>query len=57
MNEAWTRMQTGALWSNNDTFLSQPLVKTVLKEFGEPCTEQLCVNLVSTVRTRLLANI
>lgn len=55
MNEARTRMQTAALWSNNDTFLSQPLVQTVLKELGEQCPEQLCINFVSTVRERLLA--
>ena len=55
MNEARTRMQTAALWSNNDTFLSQPLVQAVLKELGEQCPEQLCINFVSSVRERLLA--
>ncbi len=55
MNEARTRMQTAALWSNNDTFLSQPLVQAVLKELGEQCPDQLCINFVSAVRERLLA--
>jgi len=55
MNEARTRMQTVQLWSHNDTFLSQPLVQDVLKDLGEQCPDQLCINLVSTVRERLLA--
>jgi hypothetical protein len=55
MNEARTRMQNAGLWSNTDTFLSQPLVQNVLKELGEQCPEQLCNDLVSTVRERLLA--
>jgi hypothetical protein len=54
MNKARGRMQDAALWSNGDTFLSQPLVQAVLKELGEQCPEQLCANLVSTVRERLL---
>jgi hypothetical protein len=53
MNEARTRMQTAQLWSSNDTFLSQPLVQAVLKELGEPHPEQLCSNLISTIRKRL----
>ena len=56
MNVARTRMQTAMLWSNNDTFLSQPLVQTVLKELGEEYPEQLCINFVSIVRERLLAS-
>lgn len=55
MNEARARMQTAKLWSNSDTFLSQPLVQDVLKELGEQCPELLCDNLVSTVRASLLA--
>jgi len=55
MNVARTRMQTAQLWSHNDTFLSQPLVQDVLKDLGEQCPDQLCINLVSTVRERLLA--
>jgi hypothetical protein len=55
MNEARTRMQNAGLWSNTDTFLSQPLAQNILKELGEPCPERLCNDLVSTVRERLLA--
>ncbi len=55
MNEARTRMQNAQLWSNTDTFLSQPLVKDVLVELGEQHPDQICVNLVSTVRARLRA--
>ncbi|SRR5579875_700405 len=55
MNEARGRMRSAAVWSNNDTFLSQPLVQEVLKDLGERCPEQLCNNLLSTVRERLLA--
>jgi hypothetical protein len=55
MKEARTRMQTAQLWSNNDTFLSQPLVEAMLKELGELDPEQLCSNLISTVRERLRA--
>jgi len=55
MNEARTRMQAAQLWSNTDTFLSQPVVQNVLKELGEPCPERLCNDLGSTVRERLLA--
>jgi hypothetical protein len=55
MNEARTRMQTAQLWSNNDTFLSQPLVKAVLEELGEQHPDQICTNLVLVVRARLRA--
>ncbi len=55
MTEARTRMQKAALWSNNDTFLSQPLVQAVLKELGEQCPEHLCAKFVSAVRDRLVA--
>lgn len=55
MDDASRRMCDAQLWSNTDTFLSQPLVQNVLKELGEQCPEQLCINLVSTVRERLLA--
>ncbi|HLJ96258.1 MAG TPA: hypothetical protein VKU02_24000 [Gemmataceae bacterium] len=55
MDDASRRMRDAQLWSGTDTFLSQPLVQTVLKELGEQCPEQLCINFVSTVRERLLA--
>ncbi len=55
MENARRQMQNVALWSSSDTFLSQPLVQEVLKELGEQCPEQLCNNLLLTVRERLLA--
>ena len=54
MDDARRRMREAKLWSDEDTFLSQPLVQTVLKELGEQCPEQLCTNLMSIVRERLL---
>jgi len=53
MKESRTRIQAAQLWSNTDTFLSQPLVQNVLKELGEPHPAQLCDDLLSTVRKRL----
>jgi hypothetical protein len=55
MSDARTRMQTAALWSNTDTFLSQSRVQAVLKELGETEPEQLLVNLLAEVRRRLVA--
>jgi hypothetical protein len=54
MNDARTRMQTAALWSNTDTFLSQSLVQNVLCELGESCPKALCTDLFANVRSRLL---
>lgn len=54
MNDARTRMQTAALWSNTDMFLSQPLVKAVLKELGEASPENLLANLLAEIRRRLV---
>lgn len=54
MDDARTRMQTAALWSNTDTFLSQPLVQNVLTELGEQHPEWLCADLLADVRSRLL---
>lgn len=54
MNDARTRMQTAALWSNTDTFLSQTLVQNVLCELGELCPKGLCTDLFANVRSRLL---
>lgn len=53
MNEARTRMQTAALWSSTDTFLSQSLVRDVLLELGETEPETLLVNLLDEIRRRL----
>jgi len=44
-----------ALWSNTDTFLSQPLVQAVLKELDEASPENLLNSLLAEVRRRLVA--
>lgn len=53
MNEARTRMQTAALWSSSDTFLSQLLIQSVLQELGEASPEDTLENLLAEVRHRL----
>lgn len=53
MNDASIRMQTAALWSSNDTFLSQPLVQDVLKDLGAITPEMLLQDLLADVRCRL----
>jgi hypothetical protein len=55
MNDARTRMQTAALWSTTDTFLSQGLVQAVLKELGETESKTMLENLLAEVRRRLVA--
>jgi hypothetical protein len=54
MNDARSRMQTAALWSVTDTFLSQPLVRAVLRELGEQAPEKLLAALLAEVRRRLV---
>lgn len=54
MEDARRRMRTAQLWSTNDTFLSQPLVQAVLKDFGESAPELLLSNLLAEVRRRLV---
>lgn len=54
MNHAGTRIRNTALWSNTDTFLSQPLVQAVLKELGEASPQNLLTNLLAEVRRRLV---
>ena len=54
MDDARAQMQGARLWSDRDTFLSQPLVQDVLRELGEESPDVLCDELVSTVRSRLL---
>jgi len=54
MNDARCRMQTATLWSKPDTFLSQSLVQTVLKELGEQAPEKLLATLLAEVRRRLV---
>ena len=55
MDDARNRMQTAALWSDTDTFLSQPLIQAVLEELGEASPENLLSNLLTDVRRWLLA--
>jgi hypothetical protein len=54
MNDARTRMQNAALWSDTNTLLSQALVHALLKELGEESPETLLANLLSEVRARLV---
>jgi hypothetical protein len=56
MSVARTRMQASSLWSSADTFLSQPLVQSVLKDLGEPSPEVLLAKLLTEVRSRLVAS-
>lgn len=55
MDDARGRMQAAALWSNTDTFLSQPLAQGVLSELGESEPGKLLENLLAEVRRRLVA--
>jgi hypothetical protein len=50
MNQATSDMQAVALWSNTNTFLSQPLVQKMLVELGEEHPERLLANLLADVR-------
>lgn len=54
MHDARAQMQKADLWSDRDTFLSQPLVQNVLDELGVASPQALCDNLIQTVRERLL---
>ncbi len=54
MSDARSRMQTAALWSSTDTFLTQPLVQAVLNDLGVPQPEKLLVNLLVEVRQRIV---
>lgn len=54
MESADTDMRDAKLWSNTDTFLSQPLVQAVLGELGEASPENLLANLLAEIRQRLL---
>ena len=55
MAEARDRMIEVNLWSEEDKCLAQPLVKGVLEELEVQQADQLCNNLLSTVRKRLTA--
>lgn len=55
MYDARERMAEANLWSPHDRFLTQPLVREVLKGFGEKSPDRLCEDLIAHVRSRLLA--
>ena len=52
MNDARRQMREALLWSHNDTFLSQVLVRNVLKELGE--SDARLDELLAEVRRRLV---
>ncbi len=54
MAEAQKQMQGAELWSDENKFLTQPLVRNVLDELGVQQADQLCNNLLEAVRKRLL---
>jgi hypothetical protein len=55
MDEARGRMQAAALWSADNTFLSQHLVQDLLVELGETEPSKLLESLLTEVRRRLVA--
>ncbi|HMP80462.1 MAG TPA: hypothetical protein PKD54_13490, partial [Pirellulaceae bacterium] len=55
MAEAQGKMIAVGLWSDENKFLTQQLVKDVLAELGVQQADQLCNNLLSMLRERLLA--
>jgi hypothetical protein len=55
MAEAREKMTAARLWSDQSKFLPQQLVKDVLAELGVQQADQLCDQLLATVRERLLA--
>ncbi|MCC7157635.1 MAG: hypothetical protein IT161_23855, partial [Bryobacterales bacterium] len=54
MKDARRRMTKASLWSEGGTFLTQPLVQDVLRELDERNPADLCADLISAVRSRLL---
>lgn len=54
MDEACNRMRSAKLWSNDKTFLSQPLVQNVLTELGVNNPENMLDDLLEQIRARLL---
>ncbi len=54
MAGARRQMVKEGLWSSDGRFLTQGLIRDVLAELGEPHPENLCNNLIMTVRERLL---
>lgn len=54
MDDARSRMADVGLWSPEDRFLTQQLVRDVLVETGEKNPDELCDDLLSMLRSRLL---
>jgi len=54
MDDARGQMQKAGLWSEENTFLSQPLVQDVLRELDKSDPENLLENLLACVRQRLI---
>jgi hypothetical protein len=55
MDGARQKMRNAKLWSEQDTFLTQPLVQSVLNELEVDAPGDLLKNLLSSVRERLLS--
>lgn len=55
MDGARTKMRAAALWSDTGTFLSEPLVRDVLKELGVAEPAKLLTDLLTVVRDRLVS--
>ncbi len=55
MNGARDKMVEAGLWPHHGSqFLAQPLVQGALRELGEEQPHRLCIDLISTVRSRLM---
>lgn len=54
MQDARRRMTEARLWSSDNGFLTQEIIRGVLMELGESEPEKMCDKLVATVRSRLL---
>jgi hypothetical protein len=55
MGDARAQMRAAGLWSDDDEFLSQTLVQSVLCASGEAAPERLLDNLLADLRRRLLS--
>ncbi|HWP94782.1 MAG TPA: hypothetical protein VNL72_03510 [Gammaproteobacteria bacterium] len=54
MRDARRRMTDAGLWSEGGGFLTQKIIQDVLSELGVSEPENMCDNLIATVRSRLL---
>jgi len=50
MEEARNKMKDAGLWSEDNRFLKQELVRNVLEELGETDTDEICCRLINSVR-------